>query len=442
MNEYLLKTYRHTKSINYKVTVVLIISFIFAYILNMMTFYASDDYVYAFIYRGAMPVEPLQKINGLMDIATSQFNHYYMWNGRFVAHTIVQFFMQYEKAVFNIFNSIAFSFLGLMIYWIISTSTPINNRPLFLLCVYFSLWLIIPEFGSSVLWLSGSGNYLWTSLIYTGFILFNIKIKKSTPLIFVLSCIFGFLSGATNENSGPAATVIVFLIMANEYISDKKINICKAFGILFSIIGFLLMMLSPGSRRRGEVDFDINTLISHITSVIKVDVHLFFIPYLLLLSLLFFAIYKKIKIERKDIIFILIFITGHFSGIYCLILSPEVPLRAAFGPSIFLIIVICYSLCRINILNKAFFISFPVVVGTYIYAFIDINKTYSELKIQISEIKKSDKNTDVKLLFLSPPKSMQNAYKETTNLTSDTSSWFNSWMAAYYNVKSVKGEDK
>ncbi len=37
-----------------------------------------------------------------------------IWNGRFVAHSLVQFFMQFDKPIFDIFNSIAFIIIGML----------------------------------------------------------------------------------------------------------------------------------------------------------------------------------------------------------------------------------------------------------------------------------------------------------------------------------------
>ncbi|MDK8541705.1 MAG: DUF6056 family protein, partial [Enterococcus faecalis] len=78
------------------------------FLLNQKTGYTSDDYSYHFFYESYLPSKYPKEINNFWDIIHSQYNHYHSWNGRYVAHTIVQFFMQYDKLLFNILNSLAF----------------------------------------------------------------------------------------------------------------------------------------------------------------------------------------------------------------------------------------------------------------------------------------------------------------------------------------------
>lgn len=63
--------------------------------LNRLTLFTSDDYTYHFVYQGYLPTAHPKRINGLFSIVKSQINHWQLWNGRFVAHSIVQFFLQF-----------------------------------------------------------------------------------------------------------------------------------------------------------------------------------------------------------------------------------------------------------------------------------------------------------------------------------------------------------
>ena len=119
-----------------------LIFFLLLFILNHMTYYVSDDYAYRFVYKSSMPTQPLEKINGFRSIFKSQVSHYHIWNGRFVAHSIVQFFMQFNKFYFNIFNSIAFLSLGIMIYLITNTVKNIRNSTSIFLLIFLLLWLL------------------------------------------------------------------------------------------------------------------------------------------------------------------------------------------------------------------------------------------------------------------------------------------------------------
>ncbi|HFK2747296.1 TPA: DUF6056 family protein, partial [Enterococcus faecalis] len=85
-----------------------LVLFVPIFLLNQKTGYTSDDYSYHFFYESYLPSKYPKEINNFWDIIHSQYNHYRSWNGRYVAHTIVQFFMQYDKLLFNILNSLAF----------------------------------------------------------------------------------------------------------------------------------------------------------------------------------------------------------------------------------------------------------------------------------------------------------------------------------------------
>ncbi|QCJ63299.1 hypothetical protein C9423_02470 [Lactobacillus sp. Koumiss] len=421
---------------------IFLITFFLVFALNHMTHYVSDDYTYRFVYKSAMPADPLEKINGFRSIIRSQVSHYNIWNGRFVAHSIVQFFMQYNKFIFNIFNSIAFLSLGLIIYLIINTTKNVRNSIKMFLLIFLSLWLFIPEFGKSVLWLSGSGNYLWMGIIYSSFLLFNLQNFQTNLFTICTSIVLGFLSGATNENSGPATTLIIVLLIIWKYIERKSYDIWRLLGVVSSGVGFIIMMKSPGSQKRGVLDLSFDLLKDHAISIYSMSISHFFFAYLIALLLIFILIYQK-KITKSDVIFTGILFIGHIAGIFSLIMSPSAPLRTFFGPAIFMIIIIAYLFNSIynytKFRNYLLCVLALVTFVTYIYGFSDILKNYKEVNIQIETINKSASNSDVSLHLLTPSHTLISPYNGTAYLTTDKNSWFNSWMANYYGMHSITG---
>lgn len=438
---------KHSKSNSKRwLIITFLTTFLFIFLLNYITYYTSDDYCYRFIYKEYLPTDSVEKINGIGSILTSQINHYFNWNGRFVAHSIVQFFMQYNKLLFDICNSIAFIILGILIYRIVShfhsNEMLKKNKVLTYLLIMLLLWILIPEFGKSVLWVSGSGNYLWSGLIYTSLILYYIKVKSSTIFTVFGAILLGFLAGATNENSGPASILIIIMISIWDIISSKKISIWRISGILSSILGFIIMMKSPGSLRRGSMEYTFENIKHNFMVIYQKDVYHFFFGYLILIIIISLLVYQK-RVEKKDIVFTSIFLVGHFAGIYCLILSPSAPLRTFFGPAIFLIISIIYLFCKIEYHQKFKNILVAVLLFysliSYAYAFQDIHRNYIEVNEQVEILKNSSSDEDVKLKILTPSHSLTNPYNGTTNLSTDSNAWFNLWMAEYYNVKSITG---
>lgn len=215
-----------------------------------MTMYVADDFVYRFVYQ-TNPSPTAVPIDGIQSIIESQIRHYEIWNGRFVAHSLVQFFMQFDKPIFDIFNSIAFIIIGMLALLVAKSISNIKEIGFAVLITFMMLWLIIPEFGSSVLWISGSMNYLWMSIIYTAFILVSMREDRPRAFKLFLYLILSFLAGATNENSGPASALIVVMLAGYEYMVNRRISWWKISGAVIA------MGVYPNDellvRRRGVV---------------------------------------------------------------------------------------------------------------------------------------------------------------------------------------------
>lgn len=69
--------------------------FLIIYILTYKTNLSADDYNYMYIWKTDT------KISSILDIAISQYNHYFDWGGRSIAHFLVQLFLYLGKNSFN-----------------------------------------------------------------------------------------------------------------------------------------------------------------------------------------------------------------------------------------------------------------------------------------------------------------------------------------------------
>ena len=145
---------KNNKEIVYLLVCLVVVTLI--YLLNHFTLYTSDDFVYRFIYKEPFPSANEQPVRSLFDLITSQINHWKVWNGRFTGHSIVQIFMQYNKEVFNVFNSFVFLSLGILIdslsFEIVSNKHR-KHQVLYLAIIFLILWWFLPEIGKTVLWI-------------------------------------------------------------------------------------------------------------------------------------------------------------------------------------------------------------------------------------------------------------------------------------------------
>lgn len=391
-----------------------------------------------------MPSNTAEKIDGISSIIKSQINHYNIWNGRFFAHSIVQFFMQYEKIVFNIFNSMAFVMLGLIINSIVIKLCDEKTKSS-LFVVFGLMWLLLPDFGKTVLWISGSGNYLWMSIFYTAFILFTLSDVKNSAITILSSIVLGFLAGATNENSGPAAILVSLMIVVFHSLDGNKIKYYGIVGVISSCFGSYLIISAPGSKRMGGLDMSLDIIIKHFITIFEANITLFSIAYVVIISFIIHALTIN-KLKSKNAIIIFIFMIGHFSSLYSMIFSPYFVTRTAFGSSVFLIITMVYLF---NIIKDSFIYN---VTFTSIVAFIsfivlcvatnDIRRSYFEVRYNKKILENSKHEDEVKLIILTKSGSSYNAYNGTSNITPYKQAWFNQWMAKYYGVKSITGINK
>lgn len=137
----------------------------------------------------------------------------------------------------------------------------VKITPVSYLLLFIFLWFYLPEIGKSVLWVSGSGNYLWTSVIYLTYFkcIISIANREISNLKGIGIMILGFLAGACNENSSPALLLMAFLYLIIHYPYKSKGTIFGLGSLFTGGLGFLLMIKSPGSQKRGgmALNFDV-----------------------------------------------------------------------------------------------------------------------------------------------------------------------------------------
>ena len=437
---------------------ILLLTFGMMYVLNSNTHFTSDDFRYNFMYESFMPTDGVQRISSFSDIFKSMYNHYFMWGGRITAHTLVQFFLMFDKQFFNIINSIAFVGLALLIYFHSNNSKKLNI-PL-LLGIVLSLWFFIPQFGLTVLWVSGAGNYLWCTIIILLFLLpyrkyiENIYSFKDNTLNLVLMFIIGVFAGLTNENTGGAMILLTMLFIGYYKIKNIKIPNWAISGFVSSCIGFGLLFFAPGNNARKEhlVNKTVD-IVKNIGNVFGTSFTLMFgITILLLIVLAFLLITNNnIQLISKTITISFMYILSALAGIIVLIVSPQIPARTWFGPIIFIIIAIgnIYSNVYINskslnIILSTFLVLFTIkFINSYSIAYKDIHKTYNSINTQISTIntEKENGNLDIEVKNIPSPQSEYNAFRGSRYISDDKESWLNKWMAKYYGVNSIVGVD-
>lgn len=143
--------------------------FIILLIMNFLTpISVADDGAFAFVKEPVgLEFDVAHPIKNLSDIVESQKNHWYTANGRIVCESLVQLFIGIlGKTTFNVVNALVFCLVLFLLLKLIGWENKSIGYPLgFLLFL-----LLIPAFGETVLWFTGSFNYLWTAFFVLGFL--------------------------------------------------------------------------------------------------------------------------------------------------------------------------------------------------------------------------------------------------------------------------------
>lgn len=278
---------------------VLILLLIYSYILslNLIAPLMADDYHYSFNWATE------ERITGFRDVLDSQIVHYFSHGGRSVAHSLVQEFLYLGKPTFAFFNSFMFISLIILIYWHSQGKVTFRLQPMLLTLIAFFCWFCLPKFGETVIWLTGSCNYLWTTVFVLLFLLpYRLKFEGSSIfkdsnklLLFLGAFLFGIVCGWTNENT--ALTMILATGLSVCYFYKKRIvEYWMISGLMGSFIGYYMLIKAPGnySRMAGYVQqenysFINNNLHSAFSTASPLLVHQ--LPLLILL----FWIYKIIR---------------------------------------------------------------------------------------------------------------------------------------------------
>lgn len=389
--------------------IILFTIFISMLTLNYLYPYISDDYTYMYKY------DNFERIKNIRDIFFSMKDHYFLWGGRVLAHSLASVFLLLPKNIFNICNSIMYTIFIYMIYLIGRRNNKDNYNYLFI--IHLLIWFINISFGEVTLWLTGSCNYLWTSAII---LLFLYLFHKENKNVIIFS-ILGILAGMCNENfSLSIIFVCILFVIFNKSYRNKNNYI----GIIFLIIGYLFLFLAPGNFIRASAGVNnIITITQKTLYLIKVFSLL--IIFILLLS---HVLYKKNKLKKDYLIYIL----GSIMCILFLVVAPTFSLRATIGTLIYNLIIIIDILFSFKFdLNKYIYLILGVIyLISYLYTLQDtynLNKYINNLN--------NFKNKDVVI----------NRYKRTTKRVINLD-MFNSYkndiinkkIAKYYHLKSIK----
>lgn len=314
---------------------------LFIYYLNVHTTMIVDDYGYSFSWVTG------KRIASVQDIVISQYKHYFSWGGRSVVHFFAQYFLMFDKSVFNIANTIAYLSLILVVY--LHAIGRFKIYPVFLVIINFAFFTFMPTFGQVFLWLVGACNYLWGPLLTFAYLLpYRFQFHSADAMIKnkLLAFAFGLLGIAaawTNENLGVTAVCFIALSNLLYYLKNKTVYLWSICGLCGACVGAALLILAPSNYVRLSHFHNINYA-RNFANITK----LFFQPeYLLLPVALMLILYVLIK-KQIDISITVLYLAGLLVSMYSMAAAPYYADRAKLGSLLFCLILIGYFYSKIE----------------------------------------------------------------------------------------------
>lgn len=225
------------------------------FVLNTNTPFLHDDFAYHFYYdEHSEIVRPTSvPIISFGEIFPSMWHHYCSVNGRFTSHVILQIFCALigKGWLFNLCNTLIFVWL---LHLLVRLSSKTLSVPT-LSAILCAMCLFLPYPGQTVLWMTGSINYLWT-MTFSLAILYYIEHNEEIVLSWwkcVLAVFIGVFVGWMQESVTVGVSGALFFWFIKNRAKFRGTNLAVTLGFW---IGTALILFSPGTFNRmgnGEI---------------------------------------------------------------------------------------------------------------------------------------------------------------------------------------------
>lgn len=363
------------------------------YVMNVMTPMVIDDFSYSMNSHG-------EHVRGFKDILERQYDHYFDWGGRTVVHVIAQLLLFIPPQVADVVNSLAFVFCIYLMYLHALGRRGKSDLILFAVMAVL-MWLLQPAFGESILWLTGSANYVFGMILVLLFLLpyrrysgraddkyFKIKTLFALP--------FGLLAGWTNENTAAAMILMAVLFLVYYKQNEWNVPLWSILGIVGALVGYAIMILAPGNYARSVIiglEFELTAVNLFSGFFLGTRSFVEYLGILNLFGLIFLVLNKYSEKERikwsENSFAYIVYMLGALCAIYVMMFSPLFPPRAWFGIVVFNIIAVGTVFNSMDYTEKTYraikyIVAFVVIAllfpFTYHYGYKDISTVDKALR--------------------------------------------------------------
>lgn len=427
---------------------VVLLSFLILYLFNRLQPLFGDDWSYSLVYGQG------RRLESFSDIIIAQYHHYFEWGGRTIVHVIAQTLLLVGIFWGDLLNSIAYLLFTLVIYTLCNTNKKLNVS--LLLGINILIWFFQPAFASTLLWIVGSANYLWGTLIITSFLIPYIReinhTSRDNYIKVVAMFLFGIIAGWTNENMAIALITMLAILLFYYKKETSKIPKWAIAGLVGCIIGCVLMLKAPGNYVRyndyiSGAEYSVLLFLKQFINALA-SFYYYCLPLLFIyvISSCLFISFGKLDNKRKVYFTSFLFFIGAIVATLAMSASPFFPGRAAFGINTFLIIAtgvfyanLDYSKVEIKRLTYiCIFFSLLFFAADFYRGYQELSHTSDVVLGRWDYLESQKKKGETDIVLSGEELEVHTRFLHYWELPSDTADWHNRMLKKYYGVNSVR----
>lgn len=233
----------------YRIPIIFFVFFLIVLIENQFMWLYHDDYGYAslsYAYKVQGVAGHTFSFSQLLDFLIGHYNN---WGGRILYFAIECLLLEKSIVLYRFVQSIVITLIVYYIYKITKKHIKIDDYILAILstCCYGFIEIMVVRTG--IFWPTASVLYVFPLLPLLMFIYYYDCNKKGN-IYNIFVCILIFFATFSQEQIAVAALSYVIIYSLNDLIRNKKINKKNILIVIISLIGFAILMLSPGSKVR------------------------------------------------------------------------------------------------------------------------------------------------------------------------------------------------
>ena len=298
----------------------------------------GDDYFYLYVSTGE-GFDYDRPVQNLKDLLESQYDHFLYVNGRAFVHFLYQFIdTLIGKWLFNLLNPLFF-----LAYVLLTAHYAVGRRSLPTVVMTVALIMIMPIFSAYFLWMAGSMNYLWTTVIVLVFLIrFDRCESRCIGWSSWKTLLFSFIVGSMHE--GITVPIAVGFMAVTLPRCWKLRHTERLWMLVVFTIGAIICALFTIHRAKADSDDFLEMLYLRLDLWLDVisGLHLFYLMLVVFVIGLVFMRKQTLKVMHDNIPWLIAILTT-FAIVYVAGLSQLRPAYMIEFASLIIILRLLYA---------------------------------------------------------------------------------------------------